>query len=104
MRRTALRRPSLWAEGRKCQSNVFTGRIFLAIRGSGRAAYGCGVVGEDRVRRAQFRWTQDMEALINPYVADLSPRLLWRVQGEWDVLGFEVVDGRHADYRPGSLI
>ena len=48
------------------------------------------------------RGTQDMEALINPYVARLSPRLLWRVEGEWDVLGFEAVDGRHADYRPGS--
>jgi hypothetical protein len=48
------------------------------------------------------RWTQDMEAMINPYVCHVSPRLLWRVQGEWDVLGFELVDGAHADYRPGS--
>jgi hypothetical protein len=48
------------------------------------------------------RWNQDMEAMINPYVAQLSPRLLWRVQDEWDVLGFELVDGEHADYRPGS--
>jgi hypothetical protein len=48
------------------------------------------------------RWNQDMEAMINPYVCHLAPRLLWRVEREWDVLGFEVVDGRHADYRPGS--
>ena len=48
------------------------------------------------------RWTQDMEALINPYVATLSPRLLWRVQDEWDMLGFELIQGRHADYAPGS--
>ncbi|GLZ09670.1 hypothetical protein Acsp03_71360 [Actinomadura sp. NBRC 104412] len=48
------------------------------------------------------RWTQDMEALINPYVDHLAPRLLWRVEGEWDVLGFELLDGRHADYQPGS--
>ncbi|GAA3145068.1 hypothetical protein GCM10010466_40210 [Planomonospora alba] len=49
------------------------------------------------------RWTQDMEALINPHVTHLSPRLLWRVDdGDWDLLGFEAVDGRHADYRPGS--
>jgi len=48
------------------------------------------------------RWTQDMEALINPYVATLSPRLLWRVQDEWDILGFDLVEGRHADYAPGS--
>jgi hypothetical protein len=48
------------------------------------------------------RWTQDMEALINPYVAALAPRLLWRVQDEWDMLGFELVKGGHADYAPGS--
>ncbi|WP_067460444.1 hypothetical protein [Actinomadura macra] len=48
------------------------------------------------------RWTQDMEALINPYVDQLAPRLLWRVEGEWDVLGFELLDGRHSVYQPGS--
>lgn len=48
------------------------------------------------------RWNQDLEAMINPYVAHLSPRLLWRVQGEWDMLGFELVNGPHADYQPGS--
>ena len=48
------------------------------------------------------RWTQDMEALINPYVTTLAPRLLWRVQGEWDMLGFDLVEGRHAGYAPGS--
>ena len=48
------------------------------------------------------RWTQDMEALINPYVATLSPRLLWRVQDEWDMLGFELIKGHHASYAPGS--
>lgn len=48
------------------------------------------------------RWAQDMEAMINPHVAGLSPRLLWRVEGEWDVLGFEAVEGRYADYQPGS--
>lgn len=48
------------------------------------------------------RWTQDREATINSAINHLSPRLLWRVEDEWDLLGFEVVDGRHADYRPGS--
>lgn len=48
------------------------------------------------------RWTQDMEALINPYVAALSPRLLWRVQDEWDMLGFQLIKGHHASYAPGS--
>jgi hypothetical protein len=48
------------------------------------------------------RWTQDMEALINPHVTAVSPQLLWRVQDEWDMLGFELIKGRHADYTPGS--
>ncbi|MEV5749317.1 phosphotransferase [Actinoallomurus sp. NPDC052308] len=46
-----------------------------------------------------LRW----EAAINPYVAELAPRLLWRAEaGEWLALGFEHVAGRHADYSPGS--
>jgi hypothetical protein len=49
------------------------------------------------------RWTQDMEAMINPHVTGLAPRLLWRVQDDdWDLLGFEKITGRHVDYRPGS--
>jgi len=49
------------------------------------------------------RWTQDAEALINPVVAEISPRLLFRhVGAEWDLLGFQAVDGRHASYEPGS--
>lgn len=48
-------------------------------------------------------WTQQMEAMINPWVLAVAPRLLWRVQTDgWDVLGFEHVEGRHADYSPGS--
>jgi hypothetical protein len=48
------------------------------------------------------RWTQDMEEMINPHVLSLTPRLLWRVNGDWDILGFEYLDGRHANYAPGS--
>lgn len=47
-------------------------------------------------------WTQDMEEMINPHVLNVSPLLLWRVSGEWDLLGFECVDGRQADYAPES--
>jgi hypothetical protein len=48
-------------------------------------------------------WTQQMEAMINPWVLEVTPRLLWRVQADgWDVLGFEHIEGRHADYAPGS--
>ncbi|MEV0227968.1 hypothetical protein [Nonomuraea sp. NPDC050786] len=49
------------------------------------------------------RWTQDMEWVIGPYVAEVSPRTLWRVEDdEWDLIGFEAVDGRHARFDPGS--
>lgn len=47
--------------------------------------------------------TQRREAIINPYVRRVAPRLLWRLEtGSWDVLVFEHIDGRHADYTPGS--
>ncbi|WP_223840055.1 aminoglycoside phosphotransferase [Saccharopolyspora pogona] len=47
--------------------------------------------------------TQAREAIIAPYVAAVSPRLLWRVEVDgWDLIGVEYIDGRHADYRPGS--
>ncbi|MEV5567926.1 hypothetical protein AB0L54_34490, partial [Streptomyces sp. NPDC052196] len=46
-------------------------------------------------------WTQRREATINPYVAPLAPRLLWTIDdGEWNLLGFEHLDGRPADYSP----
>jgi hypothetical protein len=46
-----------------------------------------------------LRW----EAAINPYVTAYAPRLLWTVEaGGWLALGFEHVEGRHADYTPGS--
>lgn len=47
--------------------------------------------------------TQQREAAINPYVRPVSPRLLWQVETQgWNVLGFEYIQGRHADYAPGS--
>lgn len=49
------------------------------------------------------RWTQDMEWIIGPYVSTLSPKVHWRVyDDEWDLLGFEYINGRHANYEPGS--
>lgn len=48
-------------------------------------------------------WTQQREADINPYVTPLAPALLFHVIADgWDVLGFETIDGHHADYSPGS--
>jgi hypothetical protein len=47
---------------------------------------------------------QGREAMINPFVRSVAPRLLWHYQAAgWDVLAFEYIDSvRHADYRPGS--
>ncbi|MFD8967474.1 aminoglycoside phosphotransferase [Streptomyces sp. NPDC059568] len=47
--------------------------------------------------------TQQREAAINPYLPASCPRLLWHVQAAgWDLIGYERVLGRHADYAPGS--
>jgi hypothetical protein len=43
------------------------------------------------------------EAATNSAVSAVAPELLWRIDvAEWTVLGFEHVDGRHADYSPDS--
>jgi hypothetical protein len=43
------------------------------------------------------------EARINAVLPRVAPRLLWTVEeGGWLVLGYEHVDGRHADLSPGS--
>ncbi|MGH3415941.1 MAG: phosphotransferase, partial [Actinocrinis sp.] len=43
------------------------------------------------------------EALINPYVRSVSPALRWQWRGEgWAVLGFDVAQGTHAEFGPGS--
>ncbi|MFF3208627.1 aminoglycoside phosphotransferase [Streptomyces sp. NPDC002962] len=48
-------------------------------------------------------WTQQREAAINPHTRGLAPALLWQIkEGGWDLLGFEDLGGRHADYSPGS--
>lgn len=47
--------------------------------------------------------TQQREADINPHLPASCPRLLWRVRAAgWDLLGFELITGRTADYSPGS--
>lgn len=56
-------------------------------------------------RRAGHPWarTQERERIINPLVRHVSPALKWAaVNDEWNLLGFECVPGRHADYSPGS--
>lgn len=47
--------------------------------------------------------TQRREVEINPHVAPIAPRLLWQIDTDgWTVLGFEYLDGRHANLSPGS--
>ena len=47
--------------------------------------------------------TQAAEALINPHVQPVAPRLLWHLQVDgWDLLGYKNVAGHHADLTPGS--
>jgi hypothetical protein len=47
---------------------------------------------------------QHREAMINPYVQPVAPRLLWQAEeAGWNLLAFEYIPAvRHADYRPGS--
>ncbi len=46
---------------------------------------------------------QQREAMINAHVLDVAPELVWQTEIEgWHLLAFDHVDGRHADYSPGS--
>jgi len=79
------------ADGRNCEIAAFvytpTARVFVKGLHTGQRG----------------AWTQQMEAMINPYIAPLAPRLLWQIEtGPWQILGFEFIDGRHADYSPRS--
>lgn len=43
------------------------------------------------------------EVRINPYLPATSPRVLWCADADgWHLAAFTWIDGRHADYRPGS--
>ncbi|MDX6354092.1 MAG: hypothetical protein QOF98_995 [Streptomyces sp.] len=47
--------------------------------------------------------TQQREADVGPHLPASSPRLLWRVRAAgWDLIGYQHLVGRHADYSPGS--
>lgn len=46
---------------------------------------------------------QRREAAVAPHLPQSCPRLYWHLELDgWSLLGYEVVDGRHADYTPGS--
>lgn len=43
------------------------------------------------------------ERVINPHVQPIAPALRWHVENnEWIILGFDLVEGVHADFTPGS--
>jgi hypothetical protein len=47
--------------------------------------------------------TQHREAEVAPHLPASCPRLYWHLELDgWSLLGYEVIDGRHADYTPGS--
>ena len=57
-----------------------------------------GLPSSERQAKSQTR-----EIAVAPLVRDISPQLLWHFdQAGWIVLGYEYIEGRHADYRPGS--
>ncbi|MGW7244416.1 aminoglycoside phosphotransferase [Streptomyces sp. NPDC054804] len=48
-------------------------------------------------------WTQKREADISPYVQGIAPELRWHVEADgWSLLGFDYVEGGHADFTPRS--
>ncbi|MFF9482832.1 aminoglycoside phosphotransferase [Streptomyces sp. NPDC014733] len=50
-----------------------------------------------------FAWNQQREADIAPHAAPLAPAVRWRIDaGGWDLIGFEHLTGRGADYAPDS--
>jgi hypothetical protein len=45
----------------------------------------------------------DLEEAVNPHLPPSAPRVLWRLDGHgWHLLAFEGVQGRDADFVPGS--
>ncbi|MGI5530431.1 phosphotransferase [Streptomyces syringium] len=76
--------------------NCATATTLTTARGS---TFVKGVPLHDAEACAAQRW----EAAVNPYVLDVGPRLRWRIAADgWELLGFEHVEGRHADLSPGS--
>ncbi|MET9642775.1 phosphotransferase family protein [Streptomyces syringium] len=76
--------------------NCATATTLTTARGS---TFVKGVPLHDAEACAAQRW----EATVNPCVLDIGPRLRWRIAADgWELLGFEHIEGRHADLSPGS--
>ncbi|MDD1064004.1 aminoglycoside phosphotransferase [Streptomyces cocklensis] len=57
-----------------------------------------GIPADHPQVRAQHR-----EAAVASHLPSSCPRLFWHLElGGWSLLGYEVVEGRHADYAPAS--
>ncbi|MEV0440962.1 aminoglycoside phosphotransferase [Streptomyces spectabilis] len=72
--------------------------IATTLRAAESVVFVKGVPLDHPLKRAQQR-----EAAVASYLPAGSPRLLWHVQtAGWDLIGYEHLVGRHADYAPGS--
>lgn len=72
---------------------------FTATLGTAQGRFFC------KATRAASRtaWMLRNELAVHPHLPDVAPALHWHVDtGNWLVLGFEHVDGRHPDFSPGS--
>ncbi|SFR28555.1 hypothetical protein SAMN04488564_114116 [Lentzea waywayandensis] len=88
--------------GRVAASEPVTGGVnsdFTAMLDSAHGRFFC------KATRATGRtaWMLRNELAVHPHLPDVAPALRWHVDtGNWLVLGFEHVDGRHPGFSPGS--
>jgi hypothetical protein len=75
----------------------------LRVEGGGRAFVKGARLHPDQPGGGAEAWSLGNEAAVNAHVQPHAPALLWQVRAEgWLLLGFEYIDGRHADFAPGS--
>ena len=80
-----------------------------AARGYGASTTGLAVTARGRFFiKATPQGDRDLEsarreAAINPFVAPIAPAVRWQAEDEaWFAVGFDAVEGRTADFLPGS--
>lgn len=79
-------------------SGGWNSEIAVRVRTSSQAVFVKGLRTDHR-----RVWTQRREAEIGFYVRSVAPRVLWHVEAHgWSLVGFEHIDGRHADFEPAS--
>ncbi|MEU6013772.1 aminoglycoside phosphotransferase [Streptomyces sp. NPDC047515] len=96
--RAAIREQAGTVEGVESAGHGFSSQFAATLDTARGRVFLKGVRQDD-----PLAWTQAREAAVNPYVVPVGPRLLWRVRtDDWDLLGFEYLPGRSADFTPGS--